>query len=289
MYEQLCGRSLDIGLITVLQTAGRSGAYNPHLHILLTEGGVTSDKTWRTVSYIPFLSSTESGSFICSPCSKRNISGSKIKEDINKAWTDYPKGFVAFVHKEKVPPGAQGLAKYLAKYLVSPPISVRRIEQYDGQFVTYWYRDHKTHSIVHETIPVLEFIGRMGSAHSAERVSANSLLRTSLQCTVCSEQKTARPRYFPATRPFLNPAFVCNHVNHSNSFSLITFGHSPFLCPNCNSSMELELITHPDYGILRSYELFEETPKASPSSKKERQRSSFQRPQPMVQLSLSFM
>ena len=92
---------------------------------------------------------------------KENISGSKIKEDINKAWNDYPKGFVAFVHKEKVPPGGQGLAKYLAKYLVSPPISVRRIEQYDGQLVTYWYRDHKTHCIVHETIPVPEFIGRM--------------------------------------------------------------------------------------------------------------------------------
>jgi hypothetical protein len=36
------------------------------------------------------------------------------------------------------------LACYLAKYVVSPPISLRRILRYDGQWVCYWYNDHKT-------------------------------------------------------------------------------------------------------------------------------------------------
>ena len=49
----------------------------------------------------------------------------------------------------------------LAKYVVSPPISVKRIENYDGKSVSYWYRDHKTEQVEHETIPALEFIGRM--------------------------------------------------------------------------------------------------------------------------------
>ncbi len=35
------GAELDIGVIIVLQTAGRSGHYNPHLHILVTAGRTT--------------------------------------------------------------------------------------------------------------------------------------------------------------------------------------------------------------------------------------------------------
>jgi hypothetical protein len=48
------GIELDIGSIIVLQTGGRAGNYNPHLHILLTGGGLTSQGTWKTISYIPF-------------------------------------------------------------------------------------------------------------------------------------------------------------------------------------------------------------------------------------------
>ena len=50
----------------------------------------------------------------------------------------YPRGFVAYVQSGEVPPGGGGLARYLAKYLVSPPISLRRIEEYDGTIVRYW-------------------------------------------------------------------------------------------------------------------------------------------------------
>ena len=84
-----------------------------------------------------------------------------IAKELDRGWKDYPKGFVAYLQPGKVPPGGQGLAHYLAKYVVSPPISVRRIEQYDGTTVRYWYEDHQTQAIQHETLPVLRFSGRM--------------------------------------------------------------------------------------------------------------------------------
>ena len=68
---------------------------------------------------------------------------------------------MAHLQPGDVPPGGKGLAEYLAKYVVSPPISVRRLEEYDGQQVSYWYEDHKTQAIQHATLPVLRFIGRM--------------------------------------------------------------------------------------------------------------------------------
>jgi hypothetical protein len=41
------------------------------------------------------------------------------------------------VQKGQVPSQYQSVARYVAKYVVSPPISVRRIDRYDGAWVTY--------------------------------------------------------------------------------------------------------------------------------------------------------
>ena len=53
------------------------------------------------------------------------------------------------------------LARYLAKYVVSPPISLRRIDRYDGHRVTYHYRSHKSERVERETVDVYTFVGRM--------------------------------------------------------------------------------------------------------------------------------
>lgn len=43
-----------MGSIEVLQTAGRSGRFNSHPHILCTSGGMTSDGRWEGFGYIDF-------------------------------------------------------------------------------------------------------------------------------------------------------------------------------------------------------------------------------------------
>ena len=73
----------------------------------------------------------------------------------------------------------KGLAKYLAKYVVSPPISVRRIMSYDGQRVKYWYNDHKSGRRKEEEVDVFTFIGRMVQPYITQRDAANTLLGAS--------------------------------------------------------------------------------------------------------------
>jgi len=68
----------------------------------------------------------------------------EINKLIDDLWKKYQNGLVANVSKGEVPDGGAGLARYLAKYVASPPIAVRRIISYDGSNVTYWYNDHKT-------------------------------------------------------------------------------------------------------------------------------------------------
>ena len=73
----------------------------------------------------------------------------------------YPNGLVTNVQKGAVPSQSQSLARSVAQDVVSPPISVRRIDRYDGARVTYHYRSHRTERVAQETVDVITFIGRM--------------------------------------------------------------------------------------------------------------------------------
>ena len=46
--------TLAAGYSVVLETAGRAGHWHPHLHILMTSGGVTPAQRWLEVDYFPF-------------------------------------------------------------------------------------------------------------------------------------------------------------------------------------------------------------------------------------------
>lgn len=45
---------VDVGSVVVLQTAGRSGNFNPHLHILCTSGGMRRDGRFKEFGFIDF-------------------------------------------------------------------------------------------------------------------------------------------------------------------------------------------------------------------------------------------
>ena len=85
----------------------------------------------------------------------------EVKRVIDDLWKKHSDGFVAHVTKGKVPDQCRGLARYLAKYVASPPIALRRIISCTGKEVTYWYKDHQTKGKEVVTVNVLTFIGRM--------------------------------------------------------------------------------------------------------------------------------
>ncbi|MDI6794156.1 MAG: transposase [bacterium] len=154
-------KEVDVGSIVVLQTAGRSGSYNPHLHIICTSGGITKDGQWKGFGFIKFELLHTKWQYYLLNMLRENVRPKEIEEEIDRCWRKYPKGFVAHIEKGDVPQGGKGLAHYLAKYVVSPPISLRRIVKYDGRKVKYWYNDHVTGKRIKEEVDALTFIGRM--------------------------------------------------------------------------------------------------------------------------------
>lgn len=284
-------KKLDIGSIPVLQTSGRAGNYNLHLHILMTAGGIAPDGNWVNVNYIPYDLFHKKWQYHLLNMLRETLTDPAIKTDIDHCWETYPKGLVAHVRKGDVPPGGKGLAKYLAKYLVSPPISVRRIENYDQKSVRYWYRDHRTNDIQHETLPALRFIGRM-----VQHILPKGFQRIryyGLHANVRYEKIREKPAEILSVDATTSP----------NGFRVIprkpfaelfqkTFHKNPLLCPKCGTIMELHLIKHPKYGIIKDFSddlmiKAPDEPKIQPEYR--RNRGPLDRPERMVQVSLPFL
>jgi hypothetical protein len=156
---------------------------------------------------------------------------------------------VTNVQKGAVPAQAQSVARYVAKYVVSPPIAVRRIDRYDGEQVTYPYRSHRTDRVEHETVAVTTFIGRM------------------VQHTLPKGFKRIRYYGVPATKTFakvkvaIQAALTKGEKGSKGTVQIIarltsrqryeqSTGRDPFRCPRCQREMAVWCLWHPTYGVI---------------------------------------
>jgi hypothetical protein len=245
---------LQIGCIMVLQTFGRSGHFNPHLHVLVTAGGLTPQGAWKPLSFIPYELMHRKWQYHLLTMLHQHADHPDLVKELDRGWKDYPKGFVAYLQPGKVPPGGQGLAQYLAKYVVSPPISVRRIEQYDGATVRYWYEDHQTQAIQYETLPVLRFIGRMVQ-HILPR-GFQRIRYYGLHSHIRYEPIRNQLSHLLPSRLPVDPRGF--RVLPRKPFQLLFeefWGRDPLLCPRCRLPMEWEVMYHPEYGVLKEEQL----------------------------------
>jgi len=210
----------------------------------------------------------------------------EIKQLVNELWKKYPKGLVANVSKGNVPGSLSGLARYLAKYVASPPIAVRRILDYDGETVTYWYQDHQSKSKKVEKVDVDTFIGRMVQhimPKGFKRVRYYGLEATRTfkkWACVISEGIKRIGRIVKGAYQIVRPKKYRERYQEIN-------GIDPMRCQYCGNEMELVTIWHPKYGIL--YDLFEnlEEVKNEPEPKNDRRGGHTVRPSSGgIQLSL---
>jgi Putative transposase len=240
---------LDAGYVVVLETAGRAGHWTPHLHILMTSGGGTPQQQWREVDYFPFTVLHKKWQYYLFTMLKQRVGTRAIKAKIDALWRKYTKGLVAYLEEGKVPAGGEGLAYYLAKYVVSPPISLRRILSYDGQRVRYWYNDHKTKHRQEEEVSALTFIGRM--VHHILPKGFHRMRYSGLHAT-CKAKKVkgvltalmvALGRLSKGTYRIVAPKTYRARV-------LASTGRDPLRCTRCGGEMMLWKVWHPRYGVV---------------------------------------
>ena len=116
---------------------------------------------WEHLQYLPYALLRRKWQWHLLTMLRQTLKTEAIKQLVDTCFRKYPDGLVTNVQKGHVPAQSQSVARYVAKYVVSPPIAVRRIDRYDGERVTYHYRSHRTDRMEHETVAVDTFIGRM--------------------------------------------------------------------------------------------------------------------------------
>src|SRR5882672_11692640 len=143
--SEVRGKALRGGSIVVTHTHGRNGQYHPHLHLLATSGGYDAQsECWEHLQYLPYELLRRKWQWHLLTMLRQTLKTDAINQLVDRCFRKYPDGLVTNVQKGQVPSQYQSLARYVAKYVVSPPISVRRIDRYDGHRVTYHSRSHRT-------------------------------------------------------------------------------------------------------------------------------------------------
>lgn len=214
------------GVVMALHTWGRSLVFHPHVHCLVTAGGLTPEGEWKPTRP-GFLMPLSLIRKVYRGCLLRrlearlraddwelpgqtNLSDALrlLRQSARKKWN---------VRIEAPYAHGEGLAIYLARYLRGGPIGNSRLVSFDGHRVSFRYRDFKDAAKVatmeldveeftqrwlqHVPVPGHHVIRSYGLYHSALRVH----LETCRQ--YLEEQKGARLRRKPKDKEL--PASCC--------------------------------------------------------------------------------
>jgi len=249
------GRKMKLGYIVVLQTAGRAANYNPHLHIILTAGGLDEGDKWRELSYIRYEIIHKKWQYYLFGMVKEALSERpEVGKLIDELWERYPKGLVAHLKEEAVPK-LDELAYYIAKYVVSPPIALSRLVSYDQQagLVKYWYDDHRLGRQEVE-LSREEFIGRMVQhilPKGFKRIRYYGLQATCKLRKVGAILKQTFKRAVQGVLGFVSQMSQTAVVKLSyQEWMKRAYGRDPLRCEQCGAEMWLWQVWHPEYGVI---------------------------------------
>ena len=129
------------GLVYTVHTAGRDLGYKPHVQLVITKGGLIDGK-WVEIESVPAARLSSKWSFLlCKRIRELRPSDTVLQQVIAKTYNDY-RGFM--VHTESIYPKGVDAARYIGRYLGHPPLATSHLLDYDGQRVTFWYKDTQT-------------------------------------------------------------------------------------------------------------------------------------------------
>jgi hypothetical protein len=257
-YSEVRGKALKGGYIEVIHTHGRNGQYHPQgqsnprhdLHVIATSGGYDAQaESWEHLTFLPYDLLRRKWQWHLMTMLRQTLAMDTINDLVDVCFRKYPNGLVTNVQKGRVPSQYQSLASYVAKYVVSPPISVRRIDRYDGHRVTYHYRSHRTERSTYETVDVITFIGRMiqhTMPKGFKRIRYYGVQATKTFAKLKGIIRAALARVEGIVKGAVK---IIARLTYRERYEKST-GRDPLICPHCQGEMRLLRIWHPIYGII---------------------------------------
>ena len=229
-------------IVTVIHTFGRDLKWNPHVHMMVTEGGKGNITEWRHIRHISYESLRKRWQKILLD-EITNISGNtkEVKLIKNKLYKEKVKGF--YVHAKTEIKSAKIAAKYVGRYVGRPAIVESRILKYDGKNVTYKYTRHEDNKVIVETVHVYEFIKRI-IRHIPEKNF--KMIR---YFGIYSRRSKGKVNFIKMIDKRI--LSIRKSIANWENRILAIAGVDPCKCPNCKNKMRFHDIVYPKYGSMR--------------------------------------
>jgi len=228
--------SLKPGFVSTLHTFGRDIKWNPHIHILLTEGASGNKTVWRKISHISFIALRKRWQATLLDILSQHLPPSfyQLKSYL---FSNYKDGFYVNAPKKEYSNPFEAI-KYIIRYTGRPAMAQSRILNYDGSFVTFYYDRHEDNKRVEETIPVFEFFKRL-IIHIHDH-QFKTIRYYGLYAKQYKHSKKIFLMLSSSKRKFYAQYSDCR------SRILLAFGIDPLACPCCGNTMKLLDIFIPD-------------------------------------------
>jgi len=126
------------GVIEVYHPFGKDIKHQPHVHIIVTEGGFNDGgKFVSSGNYIPYNLLHKNWEYNILKALRKYLPQGMVE----LAYRKYPNGFCVYVRKDRIS-SRKGLAKYIGRYVRHPAIANSRIVAYNKEAVRFYWKDH---------------------------------------------------------------------------------------------------------------------------------------------------
>lgn len=158
------------GILMALHTWGRNLSLHPHLHCLVTGGGLDAQGQWQNVQHhyllpIKVVSALYRGKLLAELWGKLNANELVLPPSMSRA--DIQRHLRKLAQKpwnvcirERYPHG-DGVMKYLARYVKGGAIDNGRLLEADSNHVRFSYKDHRDKQLKQSTMTTGHFIERV--------------------------------------------------------------------------------------------------------------------------------
>ncbi len=241
--------SVRIGLVYTVHTSGRDLAFKPHVHLVMTKGGLKDGK-WEEIDKLPGGRLAAKWRYLlCKHLRQARPHDPELRKAIDQGYRDH-RGYQ--VHTDSFYPKGLNAAQYIGRYLGHPPLATSHITDYDGQQVTYWYKDTYTAQRITVTCSALDFISRMVPhipPKGMQVVRYAGLYARNVKRKFAPIVHAALEALRLQFSLFdLKPLFqTFQHLNWRERIKR-SFGYDPLECPHCGCIMQLAEIWDPKRG-----------------------------------------
>ena len=244
MYNQNKKEEFIPGIISVIHTFGRDLKWNPHVHMMVTEGGKGKLTTWRNFKYFSYEALRKRWQkILLDEIIKREGNKDSFRRLKNKIYKNNKDGF--YVHAKNEIKSAKIAAKYIGRYVGRPAIAESRIIAYDGESVTFKYKRHEDNKEIIEKVPVFEFIKKV-IIHIPDK-NFKMVRYFGLYSRRCKD----KDQFIKMIDKKI--VQIKKSIEKWEYRILASFGVDPCKCSKCGGKMRFNDIVYPRYGSMREY------------------------------------